>query len=203
MTVPVRPMARDEEEEITAVSARAFWHDPLVDFFSRDPLHEYRLLPTAFTGLLADLRDPSACVWVAEFRGRPRGIAGWIAPGGWPRSRARDARYTARSLALVGRVRHRAKAARLFFEVERRHPREPHWYLALLATDPTAQGRGVGTALLRPVLDRCDTEGIPAYTETQKEANVAWYARSGFEVSDEIRLPGTPPVWCLHREPST
>ncbi len=46
--------------------------------------------------------------------------------------------------------------------------------LALLATNPGAQGRGLGSSLLGPVLDRCDSEGIPAYTETQKHENVSW-----------------------------
>lgn len=61
------------------------------------------------------------------------------------------------------------KALRLFMEVERRHPREPHWYLALLATDPSVQGRGLGTALLAPVLEQCAREGIPVYTRDPEE----------------------------------
>ena len=63
------------------------------------------------------------------------------------------------------------------------------------------QGRGIGSALLAPGLEACDRDGLPAYLETQKESNVSWYARAGFEVSDEVRLPGTPPIWCLRREP--
>ena len=86
-------------------------------------------------------------------------------------------------------------------EVDRHHPRQPHWYLALLATDPAVQGRGIGSALLAPVLERCDRDQTVAFTETQKEANVSWYARAGFDVTREIRLPGTPTVWCLLRQP--
>ena len=85
-------------------------------------------------------------------------------------------------------------------EVESLHPSEPHWYLALLATDPSVQGQGLGTALLRPVLDRCDAEGIAAYTETQKDDNVSWYRRSGFVAIDEVRLRDTPTIWRLWRE---
>ena len=59
----------------------------------------------------------------------------------------------------------------------------------------------LATALLAPVLARCDEDGDFAYLETQKEANVAWYARAGFTVVDEIRLEATPPVWCLRRGP--
>lgn len=195
-------MGVGELGEVTAVAARAFWHDPLIDFFARDLLHEYRLLPRSFSSLFADLTCSAGSVEIAEFRGRPRAVAGWLAPGGYPRGTSRELRYTLRALSLVGRIRNRAKAVRLFVEVERRHPREPHWYLALLATDPSAQGRGLGMALLAPVLERCDRDGIPAYTETQKRDNVSWYARSGFDVASEIALPGTPTVWCLIRTPS-
>jgi GNAT superfamily N-acetyltransferase len=199
--VPSRPMHRDDYAEVIAVTARAFWCDPLVDFFSRDMLHEYRLLPRVFTAYLRDLMRPGARLWVGEHGGRPRGVAGWLPPGGFPRPLPHEIARTARSVAVLARGRHRGKALRLFVEVDRHHPHEPHWYLALLATDPSVQGRGVGSALLAPVLERCDRDGTPAYTETQKEANVSWYGRAGFGVTREIRLPGTPTVWCLRREP--
>jgi GNAT superfamily N-acetyltransferase len=106
-----------------------------------------------------------------------------------------------RAATLLLRLRNRRAAAALLNEVERRHPVEPHWYLALLATDPGAQGQGLGSSLLGPVLDRCDSEGIPAYTETQKHETVSWYRRSGFVVIDEIRRDQTPTIWRLWRDP--
>ncbi len=54
------------------------------------------------------------------------------------------------------------------------------------------QGRGVGTALLAPVLAQCDRTEAIAYTETQKEEHASWYARSGFAAVDEVRLAGSP-----------
>lgn len=200
-TPPIRPMADGELAEVLAVTARAFWHDPLFDFFARDLLHEHHLLPALFRAYLGDVQGPQGEVWVAEHDGRPRAVAGWLAPGGHPRPAGREAALAGRAALAVARARNRRKAVRLLLEIDRHHPSEPHWYLSVLATDPALQGRGIGTALLDPVLARCDAEGLPAYLETQKEANVAWYGRAGFEVSAEVRLPGTPPVWCLRREP--
>jgi GNAT superfamily N-acetyltransferase len=198
---PIRRMTRADSREVVAVTARAFWHDPLFDFFSRDLLHEYRLLPVVFKADFADLRRSRAELWVAERDGRPRGVAGWLPPGGYPRPPLHEAARTLRAAAVLARGRRRLKALRLLLEVDRHHPAEPHWYLALLATDPTSQGRGMGSALLAPILRQCDEHGTIAYTETQKEDNVGWYARAGFAVAHEIRFPDTPPVWCLQREP--
>jgi GNAT superfamily N-acetyltransferase len=200
MPATIRPMRLDERPEMLAVTARAFWSDPLFDFFTRDLLHEYRLLPTVFHLYFKDLPSGLAQIWVADHDGEPRGLAGWLPPGALPRSALREAQRSIRFARVAARVQHRAKAVRLLTEVDRRHPHEPHWYLAILATDPAAQGRGLGSALLEPVLERCDRDGSVAYTETQKRANLSWYARAGFAVIDEVRLPDTPPVWCLRRE---
>ena len=74
--------------------------------------------------------------------------------------------------------------------IEAKHPHEPHWYLATLGTAVDQQGKGVGGALLRPVLEHCDAEGLPCYLESSKERNLPFYRRHGFEVVEEVPLPG-------------
>ena len=91
---------------------------------------------------------------------------------------------------------------RLLNLVEAMHPHEPHWYLASLGTAVGRQGTGVGSALMRPVLEHCDAEGMPCYLESSKERNVPFYRRHGFEVVQEAPLPGDgPPIWTMWREP--
>jgi ribosomal protein S18 acetylase RimI-like enzyme len=91
---------------------------------------------------------------------------------------------------------------RLLALVESKHPHEPHWYLASLGTAVERQGTGVGGALMRPVLEHCDAEGIPCYLESSKERNVPFYRRHGFEVVGDARLPGDgPTIWTMWREP--
>ena len=85
--------------------------------------------------------------------------------------------------------------------MEKKHPREPHWYLAVLGTDPQHQGKGHGSAVLEPVLDRCDLEGVPAYLESSKEANVPFYERHGFQVTDTHDFPKGPRIWLMWRDP--
>jgi hypothetical protein len=61
---------------------------------------------------------------------------------------------------------------------------------------------GFGAALLRPMLERCDADGVPAYLEATSPRNRALYERHGFEVTEELKLPaGGPPIWLMWREP--
>ncbi|HWX75167.1 MAG TPA: GNAT family N-acetyltransferase [Solirubrobacteraceae bacterium] len=92
--------------------------------------------------------------------------------------------------------------ARGLLEVQRNHPTDPpHWYLAVLGTDPSMQGKGLGSAVLAPLIERCDADGVAAYLESSKERNVDFYARHGFRVTGEMRLPRGPSVWPMWREP--
>lgn len=190
----------DRRSEAIAAVSRAFWPDPLFGFFARDEVQEHRVLPI-FLGAL--LRDSLAHgqVWATVESDRVVGAASWLPPGSVPRSRAREAQiYMACARALLT-CRNRRMGIRLLDAVERSHPPEPHWYLALLGIDPTRQRRGLGGDLLAPVLDRCDHEVEPAYLETQKPENLPFYERFGFRVLGEVRVGDSPTIWRMWRDP--
>ncbi len=129
-----------------------------------------------------------------------QGAALWAPPGRWRPTVASVAREAPAALRLFGP--RTVRGLRVLAQVEKAHPREPeHWYLAVLGTDPDQQGKGVGSALLAPVLDRCDAEGVPAYLESSKEANIAFYARHGFDLRDPIVIPDGPTIHPMWREP--
>jgi GNAT superfamily N-acetyltransferase len=78
----------------------------------------------------------------------------------------------------------------------------PHWYLLYIGTTPPRQGRGLGGALLRSVLDRCDVEGVPAHLEATCERNVPLYRRRGFaERGAPVTAGGSPPLAPMWRDP--
>ncbi|MCF6525947.1 GNAT family N-acetyltransferase [Streptomyces sp. JJ36] len=90
-----------------------------------------------------------------------------------------------------------------FALVARHTPHTPHWYLAVLGTEPAARGRGHGGALLRSGLARADAAGLPACLESSQRANLPLYEHFGFTVRAELPLPhGGPPVWQMWREPA-
>jgi ribosomal protein S18 acetylase RimI-like enzyme len=82
------------------------------------------------------------------------------------------------------------------------HPEERHYHLQFIGVDPEHRGKGLGSALMQPMLDRCDREGCGAYLENTREANLAFYQRHGFEVTGKINPgQGAPPLWLMWRDP--
>lgn len=78
----------------------------------------------------------------------------------------------------------------------------PHWYLWGLGVEPTHQDKGVGSALLQPVLREADKDGLPCYLETQNETNLPFYHKHGFAVmSDGVVPKGSLRVWAMVRKP--
>jgi ribosomal protein S18 acetylase RimI-like enzyme len=87
--------------------------------------------------------------------------------------------------------------------LEAKHPREPHYYLAFIGVDPEWQGRGLGAAVMAPVLERCDEQGASAFLEASTPRNRALYERHGFTVTEEFTLGrGAPPQWRMWRAPA-
>lgn len=89
----------------------------------------------------------------------------------------------------------------VFEEMGNYHPREPHWYLPLIGTDPARQGKGCGSALLEHALARCDRDRKPAYLESSNPKNIPLYERFGFERLGTIQCGSSPPVFPMRRDP--
>ena len=65
------------------------------------------------------------------------------------------------------------------------------WYLFNLSVKKDAQGKGIASKLMRPMLTFCDDEKMVAYLETNKEKNVSLYNHYGFELKKEELIPKT------------
>lgn len=68
---------------------------------------------------------------------------------------------------------------------------EPHWHLIGIGVDSNNQGKGFGSKLMKPMLERIEREGYLVFLETQYEGNVDLYKHLGFEVADECLVPET------------
>ena len=80
-------------------------------------------------------------------------------------------------------------------------PPEPCWRLDAIGVDPPQQRSGLGTALLRWMLARVDSDGLPTFLDTSAPDNLAYYERFGFEVTAEATLRNGIPLWGMTRQP--
>lgn len=193
----MRKLTPPEVEPILKVMARAFDADPVVNFVVKQDSRRQRRL-RAFLKIFLEPCLPHGEVYVTDGL---EGGAFWVPPG------KRETGVLA-SLRLLPKVVRAAGLARVpaivsaIDVVDKKHPHEPHFYLPMIGIDPEHQGRGLGSALMRPVLERCDREGRGAYLESSNERNLALYERNGFRVTESLRLAKIgPPMWLMWRDP--
>ena len=172
-------------------------------FFDKEPFtwllpdreQRTRVFPAFAESMFRYAHPPGAGTQVALKAGEVLGCAAWEAPG---RGRHGVLRDLAASFFMLRRIRlgdlqsFGKKGAELQKAMAAARPAAPHWYLAALAVAPEAQGQGIGTALLRAGLARCDTAGAAAYLECLEQL-VPYYQRFGFARAHWVELPeGTP-----------
>ncbi len=71
-------------------------------------------------------------------------------------------------------------------------PQAPHWHIGGLVVDPAFQGQGIGGQLMAAFCERVDECNGTAYLETDKQKNVSFYQKYGFQVSAESQVLGIP-----------
>jgi ribosomal protein S18 acetylase RimI-like enzyme len=196
--VAVRRARAQDVPAIARTLARAFFDDPVAEWAFRPDGRRMSALER-FQGIRArQLMASGDDVWTTEDH---TCAALWAAPQRWRASPRETLEVTRAFLhpALIGRL---PLVAAGWLNLESKHPAEPaHYYLAVLGTDPDHQGQGLGSTMLKPVLERCDEDGVGAFLESSKESNIAFYARHGFRVTQEVRLPRGPCMWKMWREP--
>lgn len=194
----VRAATERDHEAAAEALALAFADDPAWAHLLTDDATRAERLLAFFNAEIAHLAPDHRQVWVTE---DGRGVALWGRPGGWRVPLWQTLSQASTMTAVFGRRLPLAIWTQL--RLERHHPRSPdHWYLHYLAVEPRRQGRGLGTALLAPVLERCDQEGTPAHLEASTDRNRVLYERNGFSLTKTFDMPGGgPPIREMWREP--
>ncbi len=187
----------DDATKLGVSLARAFADDPGFSHVLPDDRDRTERLQIFFETELRSVALPRGLVWTTE---ELVGAAVWGPPDGWRVPVTASLREGPAMLGAFGRRLPLALWSRL--RMDARHPkRPPHWYLAVMGVAPEWQGRGLGTALMRPGLEEIDAAGLPAYLETSTPRARALYERNGFAVTGEINVPmGGPPIWLMWRE---
>lgn len=194
----VRRATGDEIPELARVLALAFEADPVSAWFFPDDSDRLHRLERMFALIwLPKLALPHEETYTTESLA---GAALWQPPGSYETGPVESLRLLPGMARVWGRGLPRALRGLSFMESV--HPHEPHYYLPILGVDPEWQGHGIGSAILGPMLERCDSEEMPAYLEATTPRNRELYRRNGFAVTEEIRFPDDgPPLWKMWREP--
>jgi GNAT superfamily N-acetyltransferase len=186
--VDVAPLAR--------ALAAAFEDDPVFGWLLRDERRRYDKLRRFFTLEVEDVILPSGTAWMSPGRS---GACLELPPGRWRLPLRTQALQAPHFAAVFGLSLPRALIT--ITKMERKHLREPHFYVPYVGVAPESQGAGLGTRLLGRTLERADADGMPTYLEATSERNAALYERLGFQHLGAFTVLGSPPLWPMRRPP--
>lgn len=192
MSIEIRSATADESRRVISTILAAFITDPILRFAWPSPHSYFQSMPMATQALAGDSFTHGTAYVSVDFCG----AALWLPPGIHPKLETLERVF--RDTAEPGNL---DELLATLEKMSQSHPKEPHWYLAQAGVEPTAQGRGIGGALMRHSLKRCDQEGTLAYLESSSPQSISLYKRSGFEVIGEIQIGSGPLVTPMLRQP--
>ncbi|MEU1040052.1 GNAT family N-acetyltransferase [Streptomyces sp. NPDC005907] len=198
MGVAIRTADEGDRDLLVRLLDEAFWDDPVSGWIFPDEAYRRSTHP----GLMAAFLDIVLADGRVDVTEDGTACALWLSvPAGAEHADEADGAAQLREavdpanerVELVGRLTSEA------------HPADrAHAYLWMIAVAPGRQGEGLGSALMQPVLDRCDREGLPAYLEASSARSRTLYERLGFVFTGRaVELPDGPVMWPMWREPQT
>jgi GNAT superfamily N-acetyltransferase len=181
MDIDLGPLPRRRIRAASLLLAAAFADDGILTRYMPGRRGRHVGIPAFFASVI---EEHLGTTFAATLQSQLLGVAVWAPPEPVP------AGLRARSRLLLVRALF-PRATRSLLEglgrLEQLHPTEPHWYLAFTGVDPARRGRGIGAALLQPVLAQADHDGLLCCLETPFPRTHAFYRRLGFELKSSVR----------------
>lgn len=190
----IEELNHEDIQEVAAVISQAFHPTPVVVavFKGQTP----KTLRHMRDGWVFMLKHFPGKIFVAKNEAKIVGVLRMVK---WPKCQPRPAmrlRMLPVMLMSMGSIALRVMKFRGVWE--KHDPKNPHWHLDPLTVLPEKQGQGVGSQLLKHFCEIVDENEMPAYLETDQQANVRLYQRFGFEVTGEISVFGIT-TWLMWR----
>jgi ribosomal protein S18 acetylase RimI-like enzyme len=184
MDIPEIAIATENDRaDISSTIMLSFANDPIARWLMPNA-HDYMTHAPMVNQVLCGAAIEHQCAYKTK---NIEGAAMWLPPGVLP-----DEEQLAGLLFGVLAEEIGQDAANFFISMAEYHPKEPCWYLAVLAVDPAWQAKGYGGALMKEALAMIDKQGMPAYLESSNPRNISLYERHGFERIGEIQFGSSP-----------
>jgi len=192
----IRRATAADNATVAATVAAGFFDDPVTRWLLPDVQRRREVVEPMFRLYV----EPYLAHGETYLTADAKGVAVWLPPHAQLMTPEQEEAFGEALVEVTG-----PDAARFFQVAEifaQHHPDEPLYYCQFLSTVPRYQGRGIGSAFLRAMLERADREGMPAYHEATSPRNRALYERHGYVAQGEFTLPEDgPTLWPMWREP--
>jgi ribosomal protein S18 acetylase RimI-like enzyme len=198
MVENIRKATFDDADRLVSSLVRAFDGDPIVNWIVRQDGKRPQAFDLYFRAALCTVVLPHGEVFVTD---DCVGGALWLSSDKSEIGLVQQVSLLPDLVRMV-KLRGLKRVMGVIDAMNKAHPHEVHYYLQFIGVDPDYQGKGLGSALMQPMLARCDREARGAYLEITQEENIAFYERFGFAVIGELDLgQGAPPAWRMWRDP--
>ena len=178
-------------DELAEIAADAYQNYPLHNWLTNgvyDPIASKLIMKTT----LAAMKDDAVIFADSE---ELNGFAVWVPLGFTGSKTIPFLRNGGVGLVLhsgLGIIRKLLVYEDFAMKLKKKYTGHVDWYLYNLSVRQSAQGKGIASKLMRPMLRFCDDEKMLVYLETNKESNVRMYQHYGFELQEAITVPGSP-----------
>ena len=183
------------------VMNRAFWDDPLIEYFFPDETKRKRFLPAFFEFRLKQGQYYGEVYTTSD---DVEGVAIWKSYKTIDTTLWKDIRSGGLKLMRIygwSLTRYMMKINDFTGKRRNEYATPPYIHLGPIAVDPEMQGKGYGSKLIRPMLTYLDEMKWQCYLEAQTESNVSLYEHYGFEIVAKGTVPDTKiPHWDMIRE---
>jgi Acetyltransferase (GNAT) family len=187
------PLRAADRGKALATITSAFVHDPVERWLYPDD-DRYRQHFPEFAAALGCEAFSEQTAWAVDDN---NAVALWLPPG----TEADGATIVDILTTTVAPAQHEDMIS-VLDQMNTAHPTQPHWYLAWLAVEISAQATGLGGYLLQQCLHTVDATHLPAYLETPNPRTVDFYRRHDFEVTGHAKAGACPPLTFMLRPAS-
>ncbi|MBE9029007.1 GNAT family N-acetyltransferase [filamentous cyanobacterium LEGE 11480] len=188
----IRTAKKTDQKYIIAAMLLAFDHNPLMRWIYPDAYQYLHHFPHLIQNTISSTFDCRTADMIQGYSG----AALWLPPGITPDD-DRQLKIIEQSTFESDQI----PIVALLKQLQQYRPQIPHWSLPIIGIEPTKQGYGYGSALMKYGLARCDRQAAPVYLEATTPIRVAFYQRYGFEQLDQVQIGNSPLIFPMLRQP--